>query len=93
MWYGRYPTVTATVNENVAITLPKDETLKNIRVLARFYEPISAPVKKGQEIGEIVIEKNGDVVKRIPMVAKNKVRKIQFIGRIIKNISVLLGVK
>lgn len=93
VWYGRYPTVTATVKENVAITLPKDETLKNIRVLARFYEPITAPVKKGQEIGEIVIEKNGDVVKRIPMVAKNKVRKIQFIGRIIKNISVLLGVK
>lgn len=93
VWYGRYPTVTATVNENVAITLPKDATLKNIRVLARYDEPISAPVKKGQKIGEIVIEKNGDIVKRIPLIAKNKVRKIQFIGRIIKNISVMLGGK
>ena len=77
----------------MAITLAKNETLKNIRVLARFDEPISAPVKKGQKIGEVVIEKNGDTIKRIPLVAKNKVRKIQFFGRIIKNIVVMFGGK
>ena len=90
VWYGRYDTVDATVNENVAITLPKDASLKNIRVLARFDEPVAAPVKQGQKIGEVVIEKNGDVVKRIPMVAKDRVRKIQFFGRVIKNISVMI---
>ena len=93
VWYGVKPTVEATVNENVAITLPKDYSLKNIRVLARFEEPISAPIKAGQQIGEVVIEKDGDIVKHIPLVAKNNVRKIQFFGRIIKNISVLLGGK
>jgi D-alanyl-D-alanine carboxypeptidase (penicillin-binding protein 5/6) len=91
VWYGRYNTVDATVKESVAITLPKDYSLKNIRVLARFEEPISAPIKQGQQIGEIVIENNGDVVKRVPMIAKNKVRKIMFFGRIFKHISVLLG--
>ena len=90
VWYGRYSNVEATVNENVAITLPKDYSLKNIRVLARYEEPVIAPVKAGDKIGEIVIEKNGDVVKRIPMVAKNKVRKIQLLGRVFKNISVMI---
>ena len=90
VWYGKKPTVEATVNENVAITLPKDYALKDIRVLARFEEPVSAPVRPGQQIGEVVIEKNGDIVKRVPLVAKNKVRKIQFFGRIFKNISVML---
>ena len=93
VWYGRYKTVEATTNENVAITLPKDYSLKNIRVLARYEEPIAAPIKAGQHIGEIVIEQDGDIVKRIPMVAKNKVRKIQFFGRVFKNISVMLGGK
>ena len=93
VWYGRYSTVDATVKESVAVTLPKDYSLKNIRVLARFEEPISAPVKQGQQIGEIVIEQNGDVIKRVPMIAKNKVRKIMFLGRIIKHVSVLLGYK
>ncbi|MBR4624707.1 MAG: D-alanyl-D-alanine carboxypeptidase, partial [Alphaproteobacteria bacterium] len=91
VWYGQQKAVEATVKESVAITLPKDYSLKNIRVLARFEEPISAPIKQDQQIGEIVIEKEGDIVKRIPLTAKNKVRKTMFFGRIIKHISVLLG--
>ena len=90
VWYGRYPTVDATTKENIAITLPKDYSLKNIRVLARYDEPVAAPVKVGQQIGEIVIEKNGDIVKRIPMIAKERVRKIQLFGRVLKNISVMI---
>lgn len=90
VWYGKEKTVAATVNENVAITLPKDYSLKNIRVLARYDEPVSAPIAAGQKIGEIVIEKNGDVIKRMPMVAKNDVKKVRFLGRLMKNISVLI---
>ena len=90
VWYGIAPEVEATVDKSVAITLPKDYPMKDVRVLARFDEPIAAPVKKGQKIGEIVIEKNGDVVNRIPMVAKNKVRKIMFFGRLFKNLSVMI---
>ena len=90
VWYGRYPTVMATTDENVAITLPKDYSLKNIRVLARYEEPVAAPVKRGQKIGEVVIEKDGDIVKRIPLIAKERVRKIQLFGRVFKNISVMI---
>lgn len=90
VWYGRKTNVVATVDKNVAITLPRDYSLKNIRVLARYDEPVAAPVKKGQKIGEVVIEKNGDVVKRIPLIAKERVRKIQFFGRVFKNISVMI---
>ena len=90
VWYGVSKTVDATVDKNVAITLPKDYSLKNIRVLARYEEPVAAPIIRGQKIGEIVIEKNGDVVKRVPMVAKDNVKKIRFFGRLIKNISVLI---
>ena len=89
VWYGASPDVIATVNENVAITLPKNESLDGVRVLARFEQPIAAPVMAGQKIGEVIIENNGDVVKRIPLVAKNKVRKIQFLGRVFKNLSVM----
>ena len=59
-------------------------------MLARYDTPVIAPVKHGQQIGEIVIENNGKVIKRIPLVAKDSIRKIQFFGRIIKNISVMI---
>ena len=90
VWYGIRPTVVATVNENVAITTPKDASLKNVRVLARFNQPVQAPVKAGQQIGEVVIEQDGNPIKKIPMVAKERVRKIQFFGRVLKNISVMI---
>ena len=90
VWYGKVPEVTATVDENVAVTISKKESLNNVRVLARYDSPVAAPIKVGQKIGEIVIENNGDVVKRVPLIAKDKVRKIQFLGRIIKNISVMV---
>ena len=93
VWYGRKAELEVTVDENVAITLPKDYPLKNIRVLARYEEPIAASIKAGQTVGEVVIEKNGDIVKRIPLVAKERIRKIQFFGRVFKNISVMLGGK
>lgn len=89
-WYGKSKTVAATVPENVAITLPVDYSLKNIRVLARFEQPIAAPIKQNQKVGEVVIEKNGDVVKRIPLIAKNRVKKIWGFKRLFKNISVML---
>ena len=90
VWYGVRDKVVATVDKNVAITLDKNESIKNARVLARYDEPVVAPIKVGQKIGEIVVEYNGDVKQRVPLVAKEKIRKIQFVGRIIKNISVML---
>lgn len=90
VWYGKSKTVDATVDENVAINLPKDYSMKNIRVLARFEEPIAAPVKIGQKIGEVVIENNGEIVKRVPLVAKEKVKKIMLLKRLFKNISVII---
>ena len=38
----------------------------------------------------VIIEKNGDIVKRIPMIAKERVRKIRLFGRVLKNISVMI---
>ena len=90
VWYGKKAVVDATVKDNIAITLPKNYSMKNVRILARFDEPVAAPVVAGQQIGEIIIEKNGETVKRIPMVAKNNVKKIVLFKRLFKNIAVML---
>ena len=90
VWYGKSDTVDATTDEAVAITLPKDYSLKKIRVLARYDEPVATPIKQGQKIGEVVIEKDGEIVKRIPLIAKENVKKIMFLKRLMKNISVII---
>ena len=91
VWYGRQPTVTATVEKPFAITVNKKNGLSGVRVLARFDEPLVAPVKAGDKIGELIAQQNGREIARAPIIAKNKVSKIQFFGRIMKNIKVMLG--
>lgn len=90
VWYGRADTVTATVDKTFAITTDKDIGTKGVRVLARYDDPVAAPVHIGDKIGEIVAEKNGRVIARGNLVAKNKVSKIQFFGRAWKNIMVMI---
>lgn len=91
VWYGRQPTVVATVGKPFAITVDKETGLKGVRVLARYDEPLMAPVRAGDEIGQLIAEQNGNVIARAPLIAKDKVGKIQFVGRIIKNIKVMFG--
>ena len=89
VWYGANKTITATTEENITITLDKEESFDGIRIVTRYMEPIAAPVKQGQVLGEIIIENHGKEIKRMPLIAKEKVRKVQFLGRVIKNISVI----
>ena len=91
VWYGKQKTVVATVEKPFTATLDKDTGLDGVRVLVRYNEPIAAPVKAGDKIGEIIAEKNGDVIVRAPVVAKDTVKKIQFLGRVFQNIKVIFG--
>ena len=91
VWYGRNPSVVATVAKPFAITVDKEDGMTGVRVLARFDEPINAPVNAGDKIGEIIAEQNGRVISRTPIVAKDSVRKIRFLGRAMKNIMVMFG--
>lgn len=90
VWYGRADTVTATVDKTFAVTTGKDTGLRGVRVLARYDDPVPAPVHIGDKIGEIIAEQNGRVIARADLVAKNKVSKIQFFGRVWKNIMVMI---
>lgn len=92
VWYGRQPFAIATIEKPFAITLPKSDGLNGVRVLARYDDPVPAPIAKGDKIGEIIAEKNGEVIARAPLIAMDKVSKTQFFGRVIKNIKVILGI-
>ena len=91
VWYGRRATVPATVSKPFAITVDKEIGIKNVRVLARFNDPVAAPVYAGDEIGQLIAEQNGQIVATAPLIAKDKVSKTQFLGRVIKNIKVMFG--
>ncbi len=93
VWYGRANHVIATVAAPFAVTLPKQNGMRGVRVLARYNDPVPAPIAAGDKIGEILAERDGVVIARAPLVATQKVSKTQFLGRVIRNIMVMIGVK
>ena len=92
VWYGKTDYVDATVTQPFAVTLGKEKGLKGVRVLARFNEPVAAPIAAGDNIGELIAEQDGKIIARAPLVANERVKKIQFIRRIAKNIRVIFGI-
>ncbi|MCR4917325.1 MAG: D-alanyl-D-alanine carboxypeptidase [Alphaproteobacteria bacterium] len=90
VWYGRKSTVTATVAKKFAVTVPKERGFSGIRILARYNNPIPAPVNQGDELGDIIVEQNGEIIARGKLVAKNRVGKTQFFGRVWKNLMVMI---
>ena len=93
VWYGRQKNVVATVEKPFAITVPKSDGLRGVRVLARYNDPVPAPINAGDKIGEIIAEKDGRVIARAPLVAMERVKKTILFGRVIKNIMVMVGIE
>ena len=91
VWYGRKATVNATVEKPFAVTLPKSVPISSVRVLARFNNPVAAPIMSGDKLGEIIAEREGKVIARAPLISAERVGRIQFLNRILKNLSVIIG--
>lgn len=93
VWYGRQKTLDATVDKKFVITTDKESGASGVRVLARYNEPLSAPVRAGDVVGELVAEKNGKVIARTNLIAKNTVKKKQLLGRAFENLMVMFGLR
>ena len=51
------------------------KNIKDIKVILNYSGPLNAPIKKDQEIGELVIEV-GETKKILPIYASEKVKKV-----------------
>ncbi|HYE68577.1 MAG TPA: D-alanyl-D-alanine carboxypeptidase family protein [Anaerovoracaceae bacterium] len=81
--------VNAVAPENISVLVKKGEkeTIKGELV---FKDTISAPIKKGDQLGELVIYKKDNEIARYPIVAEENVKKaglMQIYMRIIKTLA------
>ena len=76
-WLGKEDYVEGVVKEDIYITIFKKE-LKNFRVFLEYNGPIKAPIKKDQEIGNLIIETPSDEIKKFPIYSAKKIKKVNF---------------
>ena len=76
-WLGKEDYVEGVVKEDIYITIFKKEQ-KNFRVFLEYNGPIKAPIKKDQEIGNLIIETPSDEIKKFPIYSAKKIKKVNF---------------
>ena len=76
-WLGKEDYVEGVVKEDIYITIFKKE-LKNFRVFLEYNGPIKAPIKKDQEIGNLIIETPSDETMKFPIYSAKKIKKVNF---------------
>lgn len=88
VWYGKKKSVTAGVEKDLVKTMQRIKS-KSAKIKVYYEKPVIAPIKKGQILGEIVVEYDGNETS-YPLVAKNDVEKVGFVGRFIANVKHLI---
>ncbi len=81
VWHGERGSVSATVSEDVALTLTT-EGRRDITVNITYEAPVPAPIVEGDEIGTLqVLDQRGRVIHEAPLLAKHSVSRSGFFGR------------
>lgn len=80
VWKGVDNSLSSTVLEDMYVTIPKG-SYKNVKAQVSSTQPLVAPIKKGQQIGEVKFVLNGKIVDTRPIVAANAVPMTGMIGR------------
>lgn len=76
---GKQKFIELTTSEPISILTKKGEDMNNVKKEIKMKDNISAPIQKGQELGTLVLKKNGEVLAESPVAAKEDMKKAGFI--------------
>lgn len=85
VWKGQVKQVQAGMGSDVYLTLPKGEA-KKLQQTISFYEPLIAPLKKGQVIGQLKVVLDGKTVAERPVLALQGVEQAGLVGRAVDSV-------
>ena len=88
-WLGKSEHINGITKENVFITLKKKES-RNLKVNLRYNGPIKAPIQKDQKIANIEIMVKDEIIKKVPVYAKEKVDKVNVFKSLFMSLNYLI---
>ena len=74
-WLGKKEFVNATTKEDIYVTINK-KSVKNFKVSLKYSGPITAPIKKGDKIGSLIVQESEEEIRSIPLYANEDVEKV-----------------
>ena len=77
-WLGKDDFVEGFLKEDIYVTIFKKE-IKNLKVYLKYNGPLKAPIKKNQQIGNLVLEIPNEDEKTYPIYSSKNVKKVNFL--------------
>ena len=77
-WLGKKDKIQATSNEDFYVTVNKKD-IRHLKVELKYSGPISAPIKKGAQVANIIISKKDEKIKTVPLYANETIKKVNFV--------------
>ncbi|MBT5158296.1 MAG: D-alanyl-D-alanine carboxypeptidase, partial [Alphaproteobacteria bacterium] len=81
VWLGAEGKVPLVIENDMTLTLAR-KARKKMKVSIELIEPVPAPIKKGQEVGQIVIRAPETDEIRVPLLAGGDVAQLGLFGRL-----------
>ncbi|MCY8725244.1 D-alanyl-D-alanine carboxypeptidase DacF [Bacillus inaquosorum] len=76
---GKQKFIELTTSEPISILIKKGEDMNNVKKEIKMNDNVTAPIQKGQELGTLVLKKDGEVLAESPVAAKEDMKKAGFI--------------
>lgn len=81
VWLGGSPTVPMIIGEDLSITMSRRQRAE-MKVSVEYLNPVSAPIARGQQIGDLVVELRGREAMRLPLLAGQAIEEVGGFGKI-----------
>lgn len=81
VWLGEAVRVPLVLDQDLAITIKK-RARKQLRVVAKFSDPVAAPIRKGDQLGTLVVTAPGEEKMEMPLKAGADVADLGAMGRL-----------
>ena len=88
-WLGKNNKINATSKEDYYVTINKKD-LRHLSVSLNFSGPLKAPIKKGDKVAELSIKKKDEILKTLPLYAKEDLQKVNFFKSLVTSINYLI---
>ncbi len=90
VWGGKKKSVKIYSKEKINVTVP-NKIRKDLIYSIKHYKPLLAPIKKDQQVAELIIKKkNNEIIKKFDLFAESEIKKMSFFSKVYYNLKYLL---
>ena len=88
-WLGKKKKIKAVSKEDYYITFDK-KNIRDLKVYLEYDGPIEAPIKKDEQIANLLILEKDKIVKKLPLFASEDILKVNFFKSLLTSLNYLI---